>query len=314
MRVAIKNKTNGLWWTGTGWGAFTYLSAALADPGATATAWTLEWTPPTDGEYALLVEARDAAANPDPSKPWISFSVYPGGTDAVEPDTTIAVPDKGGAYPDGPLAISGQATDDATGVAAVGVAIKDTQTGLWWTGSDWGSFTFNDAVVDAPGAAASDWTFDWAPPGPGSFGVLARATDVAGNIDSTKPWHGFTIYAGGADIDAPDATVTVPVKSATYPLAPLTMNGSATDPAGGSGIATVDIAIKNVDTGQWWTGSGWGAFSFLPASVDAPGADSTDWTFDWTPSAAGSYGIVVRATDGQGNIDPTKPWVGFTIE
>jgi sugar lactone lactonase YvrE len=313
VRVAVKDKTSGLWWTGTSWGSFTYLSAELADPGTMATAWSLEWSPPSEGDYAILVEARDGSANPDPSKPWVPFGVYPGALDDTEPDATITVPAKGGNYPEAFLQLAGEAIDDASGVATVGVAIKNTQSGQWWTGSAWDpAVTFNDATLSNPGGTATSWTYDWTPPAVGTYGALVRTVDVAGNIDSTRSWHGFNVVTGGADVDPPDATITVPVKGSSQPFAPLTITGEATD--ADSGIAAVDVAIKNTATGEWWTGSGWGGFSYLPAVLDDPGSQSTSWATTWDPPGAGSYGILARATDVAGNIDPIKPWHGFTVE
>ncbi len=314
VRVAVRDKAGGQWWTGAGWGAFTYLSAELADPGEPTTAWTLEWLPPGAGDYAVLVEARDSAANPDPSKPWVSFTVYPGALDVTEPDATITVPAKGGSYPDASLQLAGVATDDASGVAAVAVGIKDTATGQWWDGTDWtASFTFNAANVDSVGATTTGWSYDWLPPGPGSYGALVRTTDIAGNVDSTKPWHGFTIVASGADVDAPEVTIVSPAKGSTQPFVPVLITGEAADAT--SGVAVVDVAIKNTATSEWWDGAGWvGSFTYLPTTLGDPGSQTTNWSMTWDPPSPGSYGVMARVIDVAGNINPVKPWHGFTIE
>jgi hypothetical protein len=71
------------------------------------------------------------------------------------------------------------------------------------------------------------------------------------------------------------------------------------------------VALRDRNTLDWWTGSGWGGFTWLAATMASPGSVSTPWTYGWTPPAAGDYAIVVRARDTSNNIDPTKPWVPF---
>jgi DNA-binding beta-propeller fold protein YncE len=114
----------------------------------------------------------------------------------------------------------------------------------------------------------------------------------------------------GPDTTPPDATVTVPTNGQAFAPGAVNMSGTATDNVG---VAAVEIAIKNSATGQWWKGSSWGTgATYFAATLGTPGATSTSWAYSWTPPAAGSYGISVRAKDGAGNVDPTKPWVTFT--
>ena len=57
----------------------------------------------------------------------------------------------------------------------------------------------------------------------------------------------------------------------------------------------------------------WGAFQWLPASVTSPGTTSTGWIYAWAPPGTGSFAIQARATDGAGNVDPTRPSVAFKV-
>lgn len=65
----------------------------------------------------------------------------------------------------------------------------------------------------------------------------------------------------------------------------------------GSGIARVDIST---DGGKSWAA----------ASLDAPLAKYAwrRWRLAWTPPAAGSYNLAVRATDAAGNTQPEQQW------
>ena len=61
--------------------------------------------------------------------------------------------------------------------------------------------------------------------------------------------------------------------------------------AGDRGIAEVDVST---DSGQTWH----------PATLRRPLGNLTWvlWEYDWTPTSSGTYVIVVRAIDGQGNV------------
>jgi hypothetical protein len=67
----------------------------------------------------------------------------------------------------------------------------------------------------------------------------------------------------------------------------------------------VRVAIRDRATLQWWTGSGWGAYTALPATLTAPGSPSTGWRLSWTPPQQGSWFIQARAVDTLGAVDPT---------
>ncbi len=136
-----------------------------------------------------------------------------------------------------------------------------------------------------------------------------RAEDAAGNVDDTPTWIAFSVYDGVADAEPPDAVVTVPTQNQTFPAGPVDISGTASD---NTAVAKVQVAIKNRDSGQWWTGSVWGGFTYLDATLATPGATSSGWTFSFAPPASGNFGLLVRAQDAAGNQDPTKPWINFS--
>jgi hypothetical protein len=267
----------------------------------------LTFTPPSVGGYGLSAKALDAAGNAQ-SAPWVSFSMFDGASDDIDPDTQAGSPAGGASVPLGPVTLTGTATDNQ-GVTSVKVAIKDVTTNKWWTGSGWGGWARVETALADAGATSTDWSYTFTPPQTGSYTYSPQAGDAAGNVDQSPPWISFSVYDGAADSEPPDAVVVVPTPNQSFPAGPIDLAGSATDD---QAVAAVELAIKDSATGQWWTGSGWGGFQYLDATLDAPGATSTGWSFSFNPSGSGGYGVLVRAQDAAGNYDPSKPWVSFS--
>lgn len=145
------------------------------------------------------------------------------------------------------------------------VAIKDLATGLWWNGSGWGSHRWLPSALTTPDAPRTDWTFAWSSPPSGSYAVQARALDLIGN-SSTKPWVLFSITQL-VDAANPSLSITSPKTNRVLSSPAVTETGAASDD---TGVARVDMAIKNVSTGQWWTGSGWGVFHLAACDAREP--------------------------------------------
>ncbi len=93
---------------------------------------------------------------------------------------------------------------------------------------------------------------------------------------------------------------------------PNEIHGSAMDAA--SGVKRVRVGIKRNDTGQWWTGAGWGtAPEYLAADLNMQGA-SGSWKFpcagvDWAEDA--SYYLAISVEDKAGFV--LNPAAGATI-
>ncbi len=233
------------------------------------------------------------------------------GPDTTPPEGTLTFPADNEQVVIGPMTVAGGATDNV-GVTAVDVAIKSVDLGQWWNGTGWqATFRWNPASVASPGAPSTTWSYDWTPPATGGYQVTVRARDAAGNADPTRPFHRFTVVEV-VDTTPPDATVSVPSNNQSFPPGPVTFQGAATDDVG---VARVRIAVKNRATGEWWNGSGWSpSFRwFADAVLASPGAPATAWQYTWNPPAAGGYALMVRAEDGAGNQDPTKPYVNFSV-
>ena len=195
VRIAIRNSDR-LWWTGTGWGSWTTHLATLNGAGTPNATWSYEWAAPGDGAYILWVRADDTSGNQDPTKPWVPFNVEVDGggpgPDTTPPNATVTLPVRNQIYPNGPIVMTGGATDNVA-VAQVRVAIRNRSTGLWWTGTGWGSWTTHVATLNGGGTPSATWSYTWTPPGDGGYALWVRADDTSGNIDPTKPWVPFDV-------------------------------------------------------------------------------------------------------------------------
>ena len=96
-----------------------------------------------------------------------------------------------------------------------------------------------------------------------------------------------------ADTTPPTSTVQSPAQGSTIPLATLVIAGTASDPDGGQ-VAAVEVSVDNGDS--WHPASG-----------------REDWSYEWTPNAAGNVTILSRAVDDSGNLENPGPGVALTV-
>jgi hypothetical protein len=141
----------------------------------------------------------------------------------------------------------------------------------------------------------------------------AKVTDTSGNatISSTLP---FSTGSGAPpDTVRPTATVLTPQKDAVVPLGTVTIGGQANDDVA---VASVEIAIKDRTTGQWWDpGTGtWGSLKWMPSALGSPGAAATTWSAGWAGGEhGGSYFVQSRVADAVGNQDMAHSSTRFTV-
>jgi hypothetical protein len=287
----------------------------------------------TVGGYdaAFLLKAATDRVEPTPgASPSASASPSPAPSPTPgnePPETAISAPTVDAQLPpDSPVVVSGTATDDG-GIGGVEVAIRDTATGDWWrSGGTWGNWQGHAATVDAPGSTGTTWSFTWNPPaGGGAFEVRATATDGANVKDASPATRGFTVGSAVTPSVTPSSSpspTATPGPSPTPTADPvdttiltptwndrvqtgttLRLTGAATDD---HGVAKVGVAIKDSQRGLWFGADGtWGAWNEFSATLAAEGSPTSDWSFTWEPPRDGEYLFVVRAHDGQGNVDVT---------
>jgi hypothetical protein len=181
---------------------------------------------------------------------------------------------------------------------------------------DQGNTTINDVAIPA-----SDYEINLYPAAGGSATPEPASCSGTGTITCviTAVPDGFWVFTDtpqygtnwvGTESDA-SGTVTVdttaPTGSLTYPAASTlyganwsgALSGTASDAT--SGVATVDVAVKDTTSGLWFDGSSFAAPSedFLPAS------GTTSWSYDLTAGeliSGDSYSVVEQATDNATNV------------
>lgn len=119
----------------------------------------------------------------------------------------------------------------------------------------------------------------------------SSTTSYSWTIDTTPPASSISFPDNGDTLGAEDWGSRCPARAAIC--------GSARDSGGVSGVV---ISVQR-DGGQWWGGSAFdqSAESFRSATLDAPGRDSTRWSYALRLPADGTYTVHVRALDGAGN-------------
>ena len=118
------------------------------------------------------------------------------------------------------------------------------------------------------------------------------------------------IRPAASDTTEPDSSVTSPTNGETLTATAVVATGTATDDVG---VAAVQVAVRDNDTGQWLRADGtFGNKQFVDAVVASPGAASTSWSFPIELSE-GNWAFQVRGEDTSGNRETTRPWVPFEI-
>ncbi len=220
------------------------------------------------------------------------------GGDTTKPTVALTSPGSGEVLPVGPVAVAGTAGDN-TGVTVAQVALKNRLTGQWWNGAGWqGGLQWIDASLASPGAASTGFSYSFTGgTAGGSYWLQARSGDAAGNW---SPNTGLRFDLSGGDTIKPTAALTSPGSGEVLPLGPVAVAGTAGDD---TGVTVAQVAVKNRLTGQWWNGAGWqGGLQWIDASLAAPGAASTGFSYSFTGgTSGGSYWLQVRSGDAAGN-------------
>lgn len=212
--------------------------------------------------------------------------------DTAAPTATVSYPVSGSTYgANWSGTISGTANDVTSGVASVAVAIENTTTAKWWSGT---AFTATTASYKAA-SGTSNWTYALAASklvSGDQYSVTAQATDNVGNV-GTSASSTFTYST-----TLPSVAVSYPVTSTTYGA---NWTGSITGTASSPNTVTlVQVSIEDTTTASWWNGS---AFSSSTSIYEAA-SGTTSWTY---PLAAPnlisghSYSVKAQAIDSLNN-------------
>lgn len=333
VELSVQDADTGLYWNSSdaSWDAApTWSMASWTSSAAPATSVSWRFVFPgvgARGRYLATVRTLDHNGNVNAGSAVVRSFAMTGATppplpppttnDTTRPDGTLTFPAPppapAAALPLGTVRFAGAATDNV-GVAGVRLALKDNATGRWWSGS--GSTGFSTgytswpAILDAPGATSTGWSWEWTPRAAGSYTITVEARDAAGLIDGSRPSVPFTVTTEAPDTVAPDTTITSPEAGASLPSGNVALSGTATDDRA---VAGVRLAITD-GSGRSWDGT---AFTTAPATVAATltgsGTPSATWGYTLPGAPAGSYAVTATATDASGTPDADPATRSFTL-
>jgi len=239
-------------------------------------AWTYPFTPTQGITYTVQSRATDRAGNMQTAYGSASFSY-----DGTDPTSTVGV---SGYY--GPLtwsgAITGTAADAESGLQSVVLSIKKSDN-TFWNGTTW-----QPIEVWLPATGTANWSYLFSPQHGETYTVRAKATDRAGNEQTTPSQSTFSYDAA--------IPVSAIATSGFYRLETWTgqITGTASDE--GSGLQRVELTVQRPDN-YYYNESGWQPTEFW---LLATGTDA--WQYAFTPTDGMTYTVRSRALDAAGNI------------
>lgn len=229
-----------------------FFANGLAIGTATAAPFSTSWRPTLPGNFTITAQATDNVGNVTTAVP-VSVTI----TSTAAPTVTITNPVVGTAY-------------------GVGNAIPFAATPSGGNGPIAQVQFFVNGTSLGAADAISPYSATWTPNAPGTYLLLAVATDSAGLSSSTS------------------ATLSINISGNNAPTVAMTSPASGTSVNAG---ATVNLAAVASDA------DGTVANVRFIANGNVVGtATSIPFSTAWVPSAAGSYTVTAQATDNSGNV------------
>ncbi|MDA3793543.1 MAG: hypothetical protein PF545_07870, partial [Elusimicrobia bacterium] len=253
---------------------------------------TISWASGVNYLVKSYAEDKAAPKNTETDMTEIKFSM-----DTQAPVSAYTKPLDGASYNQDtqPTQLDGTATDDASGVDKVEVAIYWLEDNSYYDGASWGSvgaewFTASGSTTWSY-AAIPGWQSGQ------TYRVYSKATDKTqvpeANVE-TEHYVQFTV-----DINPPEAEVTSP-PDGEFQNNVSSVDGTATDDF--SGVEGLELLIYDTVDDKSWVGTWSSVKAFINISTSAlpefsyTGISDSDWTSGHT------YKLVPRGTDYAGNI------------
>jgi hypothetical protein len=310
VELTIRRGSDGLFWTGTAWGARTPLSTQLQAGTGGALTWNRATQLPTpaslsNGTYTLVASAYDYAGNTSDATSVVRFDLQAPTVALTNPLHNTNIP----AF----TTITGTASDSGgSNLNRVEVVIRRDSDGLFWTGTVWGARTPLSTQLQATSGGAFTWNRSTQLPPKasltsGNYTVSASAFDGAGNVGSAT-------IVFRIDVTAPTISILSPTHGSALARFGI-INGETSD-TGGSGLSRVEVVIRRGSDGLFWTGSTWGASTPLVAQLQLKAGGLVAWNRSTqlpTPASltSGNYYISASAYDGGGNMSNTTVQVAI---
>ncbi len=192
VRVALRDADTARYATADGatQAAYTTVPATLANTGGTSTAWSLDYTLPTQGDWNVTAVAFDAAGQYDFTSTGATarYRAYPGDAPPVF-NLGLLAPTDGTVFSDGKIFVSGRAEDDQA-MAKVEVQIQNAAAPAQYMTAS-GSFTTTPTWVTSfltsPGTQGSNFSYTSPVVPVGGYTVRVRGTDQHDLVTTEPP-------------------------------------------------------------------------------------------------------------------------------
>ncbi|HEY0072655.1 MAG TPA: Ig-like domain-containing protein, partial [Abditibacteriaceae bacterium] len=167
---------------------------------------------------------------------------------------------------------------------------SSTATAGYWNGSSWDA-TYDAVQHEKRANGTAAWNLLLPNLATGKYKLRAAAKDKVANTGVSSE---VTI---SVDNGVPaNVAITTPAAGTFLNKLPV-ISVVATDDSGGSGIGRVDLALKQMSTGKYWTGSAWGAETALATTFSTKGWQSAFSLPIGLNLPNGNYQIIAKATD-----------------
>jgi PKD repeat protein len=280
--------------------------------GATSATWQYEVTLPHEGEWRMSATAIDDSGQSDlrsATRDWLITSTGVAPTVAINAPTPMTPPTAAAPYtvaPGSPITFSGPANDEDD-LADVEISLRNNTTreqlasdGTWGTDVVQGWYRVSPQNINGP-------SFNWSYTTPfnltpGQYSFSVRATDDIGLTTSSTNQGRLTINAQVPGDAFPDGRLNFTGTDSSIEVLHLDLAGTATDD---KGVAAVQVALEDQDTGRYVQPNGTmaAAFATLNATLASPGATSTTWTLPVDLPTKGEFAVTAFAVDTSGQQD-----------
>ncbi len=284
-----------------------WVSATLATPNATSTAWSITSPQLPPGRYQLQVTATDTADREATTIPLINVNVSIPGDG--RPAVTITSP--GNATITSPNTTVAGAATDAQGVQGVRLALYSNSAPYGWLQADG---TINESTIhsfsptlNTPGGTSTNWSMAITLPHEAVWSIRAYSLD-----NRTQPSNPvWTSVRYSTNDQPPTFTVTTPTEGQI-------ITGGTT--VGVNGVVEDDVAVDRVVMyfyrAPFWEGPNPQNAGTVPGMYDAfvtsPGAKRSNWSITSPVLTPGSWTIYTYAIDRSGQTSPAR-YVTFNV-
>lgn len=229
-----------------------------------------------------------------------------------------------------PISVEGF-VEAGSGIAAVEVALRDRNSGRYWSGSDWSEGLVRvPATIRNPGGVLSLWTFDWRTP-PGAWAEPEAELDSGERRVATAVERRQWVWELELTVQATDGRGATTVWQSPAPLRvrpfdpetwldelplaewtgdlPLELTGQA---IGYAPIKQVRVTVQDKVTKLYWDGQSWGeTFAQNESQLDVQDDGRVRWRYQFNGRSRNRLYFAVRALDSQNYFDHTVAYFEF---